>query len=76
MLSLLVECRSDTDRGPLPVRFGWPGRMREVAETLDLWEGEDHRYFRVRTPDGAQYILRQDLGAGSWQLHFYRRGAP
>jgi hypothetical protein len=48
--------------------------MQEVAETLDSWEGGDHRYFRVRTPDGAQYILRQDLGAGSWQLHFFRRG--
>jgi hypothetical protein len=48
--------------------------MSDVAETLDCWEGDDHRYYRVRTPDGAHYILRQDLGAGRWQLHFYRRG--
>jgi len=75
VLSLLVECRSDAARGQLPIRFGWPGRMREIAETLDLWEGEDHRYFRVRTPDGAHYILRQDLGAGCWELHSYRRSA-
>ena len=73
MLDLVVECRPDATGGQLPVRFGWPGRMSDVAETLDCWEGDDHRYYRVRTRDGAHFILRQDLGAGRWQLHFFRR---
>ena len=48
--------------------------MREVADILDRWDGEDHRYFRVRGDDGSTYILRQDLADASWRLHFYRRG--
>jgi hypothetical protein len=56
------------------VRFGWPGRVREVVEQLDSWEGEDHRYFRVRADDGSVYILRYDLNARRWRLHFFREG--
>jgi hypothetical protein len=48
--------------------------MREVVDILDRWDGEDHRYFRVRGDDGSIYILRQDLADASWRLHFYRRG--
>ena len=73
MRDLVVECRLDPMRGPLPQRFGWPGRMHEVAEVLDCWDGDDHRYVRVRGVDGGQYILRQDLAGGRWELHSYRR---
>lgn len=47
--------------------------MREVTDILDRWDGEDHRYFRVRGDDGSTYILRQDLADASWRLQFYRR---
>jgi hypothetical protein len=52
--------------------------MREVVDILDRWDGEDHRYFRVRGDDGSTYILRQNLADASWRLHFYRRdgGGP
>jgi hypothetical protein len=69
----VVECRSESRGSAVPVRFGRPGRMREVVDVLDRWEGEDHRYFRVRSDDGSTYILRQDLADASWRLHFYRR---
>ena len=69
-----VETRSEPRRGRVPVRFGWPGRVREVVEQLDSWEGEDHRYFRVRADDGSVYILRYDLNARRWRLHFFREG--
>lgn len=69
-----VETRSDP-RGERPDRFGWPGRMRRVAEVLDGWEGEGHRYFRLRADDGGIYILRHDLSLDNWQITFFQRGA-
>lgn len=69
----VVECRSEPRCAAVPVRFGRPGRMREVADIIDRWDGEDHRYFRVRCDDGSTYILRQDLADASWRLQFYRQ---
>jgi hypothetical protein len=65
----------DTQAGPdcdIPLRFGWPGRLREVVERIDAWEGEDHRYFRVRADDGAVCILRHDLREDRWELTLFR----
>ena len=72
MGDLVVECRSESGGAQVPVRFGWSGRMREVSEVLDHWDGADHRYFRVRTDDGAVYILRHDLARDGWLLTFFR----
>ncbi|MEE9608550.1 MAG: hypothetical protein V3U03_12490 [Myxococcota bacterium] len=72
MGDLFVECRQESD-AEVPVRFGWSGRMREVSELLDQWQGADHRYFRVRADDGGLYILRHDLRSGVWLLTFFRR---
>ena len=73
MAEFVVECRSESPGRSEPVRFGRPGRMRRVVDVLDRWDGEDHRYFRVRGDDGSIYILRQDLADASWRLHYYRR---
>jgi hypothetical protein len=75
MLDLVVECRTESGRTELPVRFGRPGHMREVVETLDSWQGEDHRYFRVRADDGSVYILRHDLAEDVWRVHFFERSS-
>ena len=75
MEDFLVECRSEPRLGEVPVRFGWPGRMREVAEILDCWAGEDHHYFRLRTEDGSVFILRHDLAGDRWQIHFFSESA-
>ncbi len=72
MSEFAVECRSDPQRGEVPVRFGWPGRMRVVAELIDCWEGNDEVYFRVRADDDATYILRRSRDSGSWEIHFFR----
>ena len=74
MDELWVECQDDP--GAAPRRFGWGGAAREVREVLDRWDGEGHRYFRLRDETGAVLILRQDLEAGSWRLHFFEREAP
>ena len=71
MADFVVECRSESRDGAVPARFGRPGHMREIVDVLDRWDGDDHRYFRVRGEDGATYILRQDLSDASWRLHFF-----
>ena len=68
-----VECERDPERGEIPVRFGWPDRMRQIVELIDRWEGDEDIYFRVRTEDASTYILRQDRVSGVWQIHFFRR---
>ena len=73
-MHFVVQCRSEPRRGEIPVRFGWPGRMREVDEVLDCWEGEEHRDFRLRATDGSIYILRHDLRGACWHIHFFRQG--
>jgi hypothetical protein len=70
-----VECERDSERGEIPVRFGWPGRMRQITELIDRWEGDEDIYFRVRTEDASTYILRRNRVSGAWQIHFFRRGA-
>ena len=74
MAGLVVECASEPRRGEVPVRFGWLGRMRGVAEVLDRWESEAMRDFRLRGDDGCVYILRHDLRRDHWELRFFRDG--
>ena len=58
------------------VRFGPVGaHAAEVESIVDFWPGDDHRYFRVRVHDGAEFILRQDLKTGLWRMDFFRRDA-
>jgi hypothetical protein len=72
-VKLLVECRVDPRRREVPVRFGSPGRMQAVDEVLDCWHGDRTRDFRVRADDGSVYILRHDLDADVWAIHFFHR---
>src|SRR3954462_11079813 len=54
-----VDCHAGHRGEETPRRFDLGGRVREVLEVLDRWYGPDHRYFKVRAPDGV-YILRHD----------------
>ena len=74
-MDLRVECRSD-EAGRVPRRFGHAGLMHDVASVIDRWPAADHSYFRVRTADGVDYILRHDEHNGDWQIHFLDAGLP
>lgn len=74
-MDLRVECRSDV-AGRVPRRFGHPGLMHDVASVIDRWPATDHSYFRVRTADGVDYILRHDEHNGDWQIHFLDAAPP
>ena len=68
-MGLRVECHSDR-AGRVPHRFGRPGAMHEVASVVDRWPGSDHTYYRVRTDEGVDYILRHDELGERWQIPF------
>ena len=73
MPEFAVEFRGDPKRGEIPVLFGWPGRMHQIIELVDRWEGDEETYLRVKGEDGATYILRQNRAIGAWQIHFFSR---
>lgn len=68
-MDLRVECHRDV-AGRVPCRFGQPGSMHDVESVIDRWPASDHSYFRVRTFDGVDYILRHDEQIDAWQIHF------
>lgn len=74
--ALEVEWRASEAGTPAPVSFGVPGAVRAVTEVVDRWPGEGYVYFRVRTADGAAWILRHDTDRDRWTLHAFegRRG--
>jgi hypothetical protein len=73
-MALRVECRDD-ELGPVPVRFGDGELLQEVDEIVDRWWGEGHAYVRVRTRDGARWILRRDAHSGAWQVAVFDTSA-
>ncbi len=70
---LQVECRRE-GAALVPTRFGPGGSEHEVAEILDRWPGEDHRYFKVRTTEDDLYILRHDTREEAWEISVFREG--
>lgn len=68
-----VDCYSGARGDETPRRFGPPGAQVEIVEVLDRWLAPDHRYFKVRDREGAQYILRHDVASQQWELRFFRR---
>jgi hypothetical protein len=62
-----VECGAGHQEEPTPRRLRLGDRTIEV-DVVDRWLAPDHRYFKVRGPDRATYIVRHDVGSGIWQL--------
>lgn len=60
-----------------PRSFLLGSRRIDVVEILDRWLSSAHSYFKVRTDDGALYILRHDLPTGQWEMTLFRSdGTP
>lgn len=66
-----VECYAGYRGDETPRRFWLGERPVAVIDVLDRWQGEDHRYFKLRGDDGASYILRHDVRSGAWTLTMY-----
>lgn len=67
-MDISVQCRADSMGEEIPCRLIMDGRELEVADVVDRWLAIDHRYFKVRTLDGAIYIVRHDEPSGRWEL--------
>ena len=72
-VNIRVACYAGYRADESPVRFFLGKRKIEIAEILDRWFGEDHRYFKVRGDDRAVYILRHAVRTDAWKLTMYDR---
>jgi hypothetical protein len=69
---LQVDCYAGYRGEETPKRFRIGSTTVEIEAILDRWLAPDHRYFKVRGRDQAEYILRHDGAADVWELTMYR----
>ena len=74
-MEVRVECYADETGEEMPRRLLFDGRTLEVVEAMDRWLALGHRYFKVRTVDGAIYILRHDIPLQRWELVMFEAPA-
>jgi len=74
-MQVYVETYVDDDGVEKIRRFRFDDRVIEVAENIDQWHGANYRYVKVRSCDGAVYILRQNEIRAEWELTMYQQCA-
>ncbi len=67
-MKIEVECYAGHRGEETPRRFGVGEKSIEVTEVLDRWRSPEHRYFKVTSEDGSEYILRHDHVSDDWEL--------
>jgi len=55
--ALKIHVEEWTGPGALLKRFRLNRRAVEIAENIDVWQGADYRYFKVKGEDGNLYII-------------------
>jgi hypothetical protein len=75
LLPIKVECYAGMKAGETPRRFIWQERTIEIAEVLDRWYQVESKpewpradYFKVRSLDEHEYLLKHDLESDEWFL--------
>jgi hypothetical protein len=70
-----VDCYAGYKGEESPRSFVWNDRRHEVEEIVDRWyqASRDPQipacdYFKVRTADGALFLLRMDRETSTWHL--------
>jgi hypothetical protein len=67
-MNIQVECYAGHRGEQEPVAFILGETRFPVDEILDRWIAPDHRYFKVKVPDGRSFVLRYDETSGDWEL--------
>ena len=67
-----VDCAPGATGVQEPRSFRLGAQRVGVLEVLDRWLATTHAYFKVRTDDGALYILRHDLPQDRWEITLFR----
>jgi len=75
LFQVQVECYSGYRGEETPRRFFIAGKSIEVADLIDCWLAPDHRYFKLRSPEGDLYILRHDTRNDYWELTLFESGS-
>ena len=75
LIPIQVECHSGAKADESPRRFTWEGRRIEVAAVVDRWhqveslpEWPRADYFKVRSRDQQEYLVKHDLESDAWYL--------
>lgn len=64
----IVECRSDSEYAERPLALIWNGERLEVEQILSRWREPGAKGFRVRTTDGAAFVLTYREHSDAWQV--------
>lgn len=67
-MKIKVKCYSGYRANEYPVEITIGQKALEVAEIIDRWIGEDHRYFKVLCSDGYSYLIRHDEEVDTWEI--------
>jgi len=67
-MEITVRTYSGFKADERPASFSLGELTLRVAEIVDRWYDPDANYFRVRSDDGKEYLLRHDLDADAWEL--------
>jgi hypothetical protein len=70
-----VECYSGYKADEHPVSFSFNGFRFRIEEIIDRWHqaysepgSTAAEYFKVRTSDNKQYILKHEINPGRWYI--------
>ena len=74
-MKIKVECYSGYrgDESPRTIVMG--GNRLAVKEIIDMWIGENHRYFKVICENHGQYLIRLDEENDMWELVTFEAGS-
>ena len=71
-MKIEVDSMSGVADAQEPRSFLLGSRRIGVLEIVDRWLSPVHAYFKVRTDDGALYILRHDVPTRQWEMTLFR----
>jgi hypothetical protein len=71
-MRIQVKCYAGYRGEETPRQLQIRGGQWEEVKVLDRWLAPQHRYFKVESGGGAQWIIRHDTLADEWTLHHYK----
>jgi len=71
-MRIKVECYAGYRGEETPRRVQIGDGQWEVIEILDRWLAPQHRYFKLKTVDGSQWIIRHDTLTDQWELTYFK----
>ena len=75
LIPIEVRCHSGYKANEYPVSFTWYEKEFHIVEIIDRWFQTDRDpkvpaadYYKVKTDDGGQYILKNEKVSDHWYL--------